>query len=97
MPYPIRILVLGAPVDIPADFDRYLHHQVEMMVSGPVVVEELMAWCSDIKTRRENMVKNAAEEAMDKVSVPNLPAKGVVKSSKTLGNVEGESLAREIR
>ena len=55
-----------------------------------------MEWCSDIKTRRENMVQNSAKEAMDKVAESNI-SKGVVKSSKTLGNVEGESLAREIR
>ena len=41
LPYPVRILVLGAPVDLPADFDRYLHWQVEMMVSGPEVVEKV--------------------------------------------------------
>eukprot|EP00520_Triparma_pacifica_P001465 CAMPEP_0118646330 /NCGR_PEP_ID=MMETSP0785-20121206/7995_1 /TAXON_ID=91992 /ORGANISM="Bolidomonas pacifica, Strain CCMP 1866" /LENGTH=548 /DNA_ID=CAMNT_0006538309 /DNA_START=91 /DNA_END=1734 /DNA_ORIENTATION=+ len=94
VPYPVRILVLGAPVDLPADFDRYLHWQVEMMVSGPEVVSALMAWCADIKTRREMMVQNSAKEAMDKAA---LETSGVSKSSKTLGNVEGESLAREIR
>ena len=42
------------------------------------------------------MVQNSAKEAMDKAAESNI-SKGVVKSSKTLGNVEGESLAREIR
>jgi alanine racemase len=62
-PAQIRILVLGPPVGFPRCFDDYYHHGIEVMVSGPEVVQALMEWVLNEKERKRTQVQRAAMEA----------------------------------
>ncbi|GAX14980.1 alanine racemase [Fistulifera solaris] len=144
-PSRIRIIVLGPPVNFPRCFDEYLYHGIELMVSGPEVAEQLLAWVRNSKERKCVEVEQAANEAKAKAlfaplgprdaeqvlhnnfKVPvNLDLPNVLKDnltqnslwnpqdsgtedsrpisrqsliypSSTLGNVQGQDLAKEVR
>jgi alanine racemase len=142
-PSRIRIIVLGPPVGFPRCFDDYLYHGIELMVSGPEVAEQLLAWVKNSKERKRNEVEQAANEAKAKAlfsplvpretdqasrnnSKVNLDLPNVLKDSlahnslwnphdfgtedghpigrqslihpsSTLGNVQGQDLAKEVR
>lgn len=142
-PCRIRILVLGPPVGFPRCFDDYFYHGIELMVSGPEVAEQLVAWVRNAEERKRVEVEQAANEAKAKalfapliprnvdqpthsnkanVEVPKVlndynPLRTAIQNpqdpgvdendmnsrtslvhpSSTLGNVQGQDLANEVR
>lgn len=137
----IRIIVLGPPVNFPRCFDDYFYHGIELMVSGPEVAEQLLAWVKNVKERKRIEVQQAANEAKAKALFAPLVRRDVdqpthmktncdvpkvlnysqsqnnavqnpqdavihdavagrpilVHPSSTLGNVQGQDLAKEVR
>mmetsp|Transcript_25023 Transcript_25023/g.38697 ORF Transcript_25023/g.38697 Transcript_25023/m.38697 type:complete len:690 (+) Transcript_25023:121-2190(+) len=61
----IRIMVLGPPVNVPRCFDQYLHHGIEVMVSGMEVAEALWQWSRDVEGIKLSMVESAASESKE--------------------------------
>ena len=58
----IRILVLGPPTDIPNDFNLYLHHNIEVMISSAKMARALMEWVADCDGRKIAEVDQVANE-----------------------------------
>lgn len=108
-PAKIRILVLGPPVGFPRCFDDYYYHNVEVSISGPEVAKALMEWIVDETERKRNFVQQAANES--KAAAMTMAARESEKReslnepttvrishpSSTLGNVQGQDLAKEVR
>ena len=64
-PSHIRILVLGPPVGYPRCFDDYFHFNIELMVSGPEIANQLKNWVMDPAERRRTQVERSATEAKE--------------------------------
>ena len=63
----VRILVLGSPVGYPNCFDSYLHHNIELMVSGPEVAASLAQWMRNHEGRRMAQVNQTAERTKEEL------------------------------
>lgn len=61
----IRIMVLGPPVNVPRCFDQYLHHGIEVMVSGMEVAEALWQWSRNVEDIKLSMVESAASQSKE--------------------------------
>jgi len=58
----IRIIVLGPPTDIPNDFNRYNHYNIEVMISSTKMARALMEWVADCDSRKIAEVDQAAAD-----------------------------------